>query len=196
MVGGERSGGGGRKRTCTCELLLHFPDLSLIIGNGPIWPKSIFPHCILMHMPLKWKPANHDLSSRRSPTINGMKSAPPRTCASSSLVESCCCNFARVWLLPLLGQPNRVRRHDLSLATGRWDTWQVPPPNLIRSKHLPWTNRGCPTAPLHKSTAIRGQPRPPRQRCGKRLRIRSLAPLGPISHKKQKSTKIILGREI
>ena len=97
-------------------------------------------------MPLKWKPANHDLSSRRSPTINGMKSAPPRTCASSSLVESCCCNFARVWLLPLLGQPNRVRRHDFFLAKGRWDTWQVPSPNLIRSKHLPLTNRGCPSA--------------------------------------------------
>ena len=74
------------------------------------------------------------------------KTCTHRTGASSSLVGSCCCNFARVWLLPLLGQPNRVRRHDLSLATGRWDTCQIPTQNLLGNKHLPWTNRCFPSA--------------------------------------------------
>jgi len=107
------------------RVFAHFPVLSLIVKKWACFAQIYFYTFILMHMPLKWELANPDLNNTQSPTLNGMKSAPPRTYAPNSLAENCCCNVARVLLLPLLGQPGRVRRHDLPLATSRWDTWQV-----------------------------------------------------------------------
>ena len=78
MAGGERSGGGGPKRTCTCEFFDTFPNFQLMVKKDTICHKSTFAHCILMHMPLKWKPASHALSSRRSPTINGPQNLHPQ----------------------------------------------------------------------------------------------------------------------
>ena len=106
---------------------------------------------ISLHIPLKWKLPNPDLNKTQPPTINGMKSAPPKTYASSSSVGSCCCNVVRVWLLPLLGHPGRAGRHDHSITTSRCDTWQMRAPQI----QLETSTRGSQTAASKRAGATR-----------------------------------------
>ena len=106
---------------------------------------------IPLHMPLTWKLPSPDLNKTRPPTINGMKSAPPKIYTSSSRVGSCCCNVVRVWLLPLLGHPGRAGRHDHSSTTSRCDTWQMRAPQI----QLETSTRGSQTAASKRAGATR-----------------------------------------